>query len=355
MAGCTFSLGHFTSSRTYYERALQYTEQESGANSPDTAAALNDLAIVVRELHEDQEALQLHARAARIRQKTIGVWNATVGETLFNVSLIYKDLGDLTSAIQVCRGCCRIFDTVLGADHADTHESEGLLADLNDDYKNEANSATAKVNNFFACLVSSPPKYAEEVPMELGDNPTLRLAFRTVLEEVFEGPQDGYYFQPNNASREPRNSRGSVGSFANMMPPPMTAAALGQAGGGGGGGNNEHVYDDNASVGGQSFNSHGISRRPSSNGSFTQHRPSNQRASVAPITPLSQVLSQKDNEQNRAYTAGIGAEGYDLRGTGARGGGGGGGAHVPTATSGFERSDSFHNDGPSGVQFEHDH
>ena len=49
------------------------TEKESGANSPDTAAALNDLAIVVRELHEDQEALQLHARAVRIRQKTLGV------------------------------------------------------------------------------------------------------------------------------------------------------------------------------------------------------------------------------------------------------------------------------------------
>jgi len=41
----------------------------------------------VRELHEDQEALQLHSRAIRIRQKTLGVWNATVAETLFNVSV----------------------------------------------------------------------------------------------------------------------------------------------------------------------------------------------------------------------------------------------------------------------------
>ena len=77
------------------------TEKEVGPTSPDTAAALNDLAIVVREMEENQEALQLHARAIRIRHKTMGVWNAMVAETLFNVSLIYRDEKDLKSAMQV--------------------------------------------------------------------------------------------------------------------------------------------------------------------------------------------------------------------------------------------------------------
>ena len=130
LAGAAFSLGHYGQSRTLYEQALQVTEKEAGANSPDTAAALNDLAIVVRELHEDQEALQLHARAIRIRQKTLGVWNATVAETLFNVSLIYKDLDDLPSALQCCRGCCRIYDMVLGHAHKDTREAESYLNEL---------------------------------------------------------------------------------------------------------------------------------------------------------------------------------------------------------------------------------
>jgi hypothetical protein len=48
LAGAAFSLRHLVQARTLYEQALQVTEQAAGANSPDTAAALNDLAIVVR-------------------------------------------------------------------------------------------------------------------------------------------------------------------------------------------------------------------------------------------------------------------------------------------------------------------
>jgi hypothetical protein len=48
LAGAAFSLQHLGQARTLYEQALQVTEKEAGATSPDTAAALNDLAIVVR-------------------------------------------------------------------------------------------------------------------------------------------------------------------------------------------------------------------------------------------------------------------------------------------------------------------
>ena len=65
LAGAAFSLSHYQQSRALYEQALQVTEKEVGPNSPDTAAALNDLAIVVRELDQNDEALQLHARAIR--------------------------------------------------------------------------------------------------------------------------------------------------------------------------------------------------------------------------------------------------------------------------------------------------
>ena len=46
-SGAAFSLQHLGQARTLYEQALQVTEKEAGATSPDTAAALNDLAIVV--------------------------------------------------------------------------------------------------------------------------------------------------------------------------------------------------------------------------------------------------------------------------------------------------------------------
>ena len=78
------------------------------------------------------EALQLHARAIRIRHKTVGVWNAMVAETLFNVSLIYKDEKDLRSAMQVCRGCCRVYAEVLGSGHQDTADAEEYLNELHD-------------------------------------------------------------------------------------------------------------------------------------------------------------------------------------------------------------------------------
>jgi hypothetical protein len=111
----------------------------------------------VRELGEDQEALQLHARALRIRQKTPGVWNVTVAEALYNVSLIYRDLEELDCAVQVARtthsrhshtctvsashlrvvgwrkvarGCCRIYGAVLGDTHPDSREAEDLLKEI---------------------------------------------------------------------------------------------------------------------------------------------------------------------------------------------------------------------------------
>jgi len=176
-----------------YEQALQVTEKEMGSNSPDTAAALNDLAIVVREVHEDQEALQLHARAIRIRQKNMGVWNVTVAEGLYNVSLIYHDLDDLPSAIQCARGCCRIYDAVLGATHADTRDAEEHLDQLSDEFRNGgALRPTAATGWDLGCGLFAkgrPAASAKEIEAshDLSANSRLRVAFRTVLEEVGRG------------------------------------------------------------------------------------------------------------------------------------------------------------------------
>ena len=60
----------------------------------------------------------------------MGVWNPMVAETLFNVSLIYRDEKDLTSAMQVCRGCCRVYAETLGSTHEETADAEAYLTEL---------------------------------------------------------------------------------------------------------------------------------------------------------------------------------------------------------------------------------
>ena len=52
------------------------------------------------------------------------MWNITVAETLFNVSLIYKDQADLPSAIQCCRGSCRVYAELLGEGSPESRDAE---------------------------------------------------------------------------------------------------------------------------------------------------------------------------------------------------------------------------------------
>jgi hypothetical protein len=204
------------------------------------------MGLQVRELHEDQEALQLHARAVRIRQKILGVWNATVAETLFNVrhkkraswvcfswrvalflstpervntlraptplsrslveqtllakltleplkpqvSLIYKDLEDLASALQCCRGCCRVYGLVLGHDHRETRDADAFLNELSAAHQHRKSA----LGSLFSLACFATAGGGQESgdgdgggggeAHDLSANPRLRMAFRTVLEEV---------------------------------------------------------------------------------------------------------------------------------------------------------------------------
>ena len=110
-----------------------------------------------------------------------------MAEALFNVSLIYKDLDDLASAIQCCRGSCRVYEAVLGHVHKDTRDAEQHLDQLSADYRHNVlgTSGESEGAGFCGFFGSSSSKRVEgEASHDLSANPKLRMAFRTVLEEV---------------------------------------------------------------------------------------------------------------------------------------------------------------------------
>jgi tetratricopeptide (TPR) repeat protein len=57
----------YTQADTLYQRALAIREKAFGANHPDVAASLENLAALCREMGRDKEAEPLEARAAAIR------------------------------------------------------------------------------------------------------------------------------------------------------------------------------------------------------------------------------------------------------------------------------------------------
>lgn len=111
------------------------------------------------------------------------------------VSLIYKDLEDLASALQCCRGCCRVYGLVFGHEHKDTRDANTFLNELSAAHKERKTGFSSLFS--LACLGSSSSSSQNDSKdsqandgvsaseaHDLSANPRLRMAFRTVLEEV---------------------------------------------------------------------------------------------------------------------------------------------------------------------------
>lgn len=112
------------------------------------------------------------------------------------MSLIYKDLEDLASALQCCRGCCRVYGLVFGHDHKDTRDANTFLNELSAAHKEKKTGFSSLFS--LSCLGSSSSSssahdskdsqandgLSASEAHDLSANPRLRMAFRTVLEEV---------------------------------------------------------------------------------------------------------------------------------------------------------------------------
>jgi tetratricopeptide (TPR) repeat protein len=68
-----YSIGSYPAAEPLYVRALQIREQQLGANHPDTATSLNNLALLYESIDRSEEALPLYARAVEICEHALGL------------------------------------------------------------------------------------------------------------------------------------------------------------------------------------------------------------------------------------------------------------------------------------------
>jgi tetratricopeptide (TPR) repeat protein len=124
------ALAAFAEARPLHERALAIREKVLGAEHPDTASSLNNLADPLLAQGDLAGARRLCERALAIDEKVLGAEHPTVATSLNNLGYLLKAQGDLAGARPLYERALAIREKVLGAEHPRTTTSLNNLANL---------------------------------------------------------------------------------------------------------------------------------------------------------------------------------------------------------------------------------
>jgi tetratricopeptide (TPR) repeat protein len=122
------ALGAYGSARPLFERALAIRDKALGADHPDTAVSLNNLALLLRAQGDLTAARPLFERALAIREKALGSDHPATALSLNNLASLLQDQGDLAAARPLFERALAIREQALGPDHPDTSLSLSSLA-----------------------------------------------------------------------------------------------------------------------------------------------------------------------------------------------------------------------------------
>ncbi|PWT82250.1 MAG: hypothetical protein C5B58_08550, partial [Acidobacteria bacterium] len=122
------SLGDYAKAEPLYQRALKIAERALGPDHPDTAQTLNNLALLYCSLGDYAKAEPLCQRALKIAERALGPDHPTTATALNNLALLYQSLGDYAKAEPLYRRALKIREKALGPDHPDTATALNNLA-----------------------------------------------------------------------------------------------------------------------------------------------------------------------------------------------------------------------------------
>jgi tetratricopeptide (TPR) repeat protein len=177
--------GHYPEAEPHLNRALAIREKSLGADHPDTATSLNNLAELCKLQGKYAEAEPLLKRALAILEKSLGADHPSTATSLINLGLLYKLQGKYTEAEPLYKRALAIREESLGADHPSTavslnnlaalYDSQGKYAEAEPLYKRalairekslgvDHPDIAASLNNL-GLLYDSQGKYAEAEPL----------------------------------------------------------------------------------------------------------------------------------------------------------------------------------------------
>jgi CHAT domain-containing protein/tetratricopeptide (TPR) repeat protein len=122
-------------------RALSLREQHFGAEHPEVAQSLANLAMFYRLRGNYQAAEPLYRRALEVIENVRGPEHPELATVLNNVALFYKTKGDYAAAEPLYRRALEIREKALGAGHPDVAATANNLAEL---YRTQGKYAAAE-------------------------------------------------------------------------------------------------------------------------------------------------------------------------------------------------------------------
>jgi len=124
-----YQQGRYAEALPLAQRALALREKALGAEHPDVAISLNNLAGLCQSLGDDTKAEPLYQRALAIEEKAFGPEHPAVVESLNNLTVLYLYRGDHARAQPLCRRALAIQEKALGPDHPVVATSLNNLAE----------------------------------------------------------------------------------------------------------------------------------------------------------------------------------------------------------------------------------
>ncbi len=112
------------------QRALAIREQVLGAEHPDTAMSLYNLAYLYKAQGKYSQAEPLYQRALAIQEQTLGLENPETARSLNNLAILYEAQGKSEQAEPLLQRALAIWEQVLGPMHPNTALSLNNLAML---------------------------------------------------------------------------------------------------------------------------------------------------------------------------------------------------------------------------------
>ncbi len=130
LAGLYEKQGRYGEAEPLLLRALAITEEELGAEHPDTASSLGNLAILYESQGRYAEAEPLYQRALAITEQQLGVEHPDTATNLDNLAGLYERQGRYEEAGPLYQRALVITEQKLGAEHPDTATRLNNLAGL---------------------------------------------------------------------------------------------------------------------------------------------------------------------------------------------------------------------------------
>jgi tetratricopeptide (TPR) repeat protein len=140
-----FEIGNYAGAEQMHRAALTFYTTETGPKSRETAAALNDLGVVLGKQGNLTEAEHSHQDALSVRRVLFGNQHADVATSLDNLATVYRQRRKLHEAEKLIREALAIRQRLFGNEHLEVADSLQNLSLVLGDQRNGAESeATAR-------------------------------------------------------------------------------------------------------------------------------------------------------------------------------------------------------------------